>query len=347
MLRLKRHNEAPSGGFSVIYKKPGRPDFKAHGWSLNSVAAQLYQEQINRGEKTSLESARSIVEQHTCSELMKSGNWEEWVEVVSEWKSEDYLPLDNYDRETTSPNPQGQLFAVVFPFCSKDGHQALKLMQWIAELTPPCQHLLITSHDYATPPQLVSDIQNAAKGTFRSIKALSYSTPSTGQWPPTMAFKAAARYMEKLGIPWLWMEPDMIPIKPEWLDTLQNIYWKCGKAFAGPIIPQMGHMNGTGIYPANTPKRIPRALDLMRTAWDITMKPEMIKDCHDLMPYLYHAWTVVNGKFHPYNGGAVPSFPKGTSLLNQIPNESVAFHRCKDLSLIERLREQKPHPQPA
>jgi hypothetical protein len=247
--------------------------------------------------------------------------------------------MDGYDREMSSPSSKGTLFSVVFPFCSKDGTPALKLMKWIAELTPPTDHPIVLSYDMQTPPSMVEAIADAAKGTFRSIKTLSYSPPHQDQWPPTVAFKAAATYMEKSGKPWLWMEFDAVPLVPHWLDRLQEVYWSCGKAFAGPIIPLMGHQNGTGIYPANTPKRIPRALGMMRTAWDVTMKPEMIFDCHDLHPIFFHAWTSDGKDFHPYNGGSVPSFPKGSPLLGKIPKESVVFHRNKDLTLIDRLRE--------
>lgn len=337
MLRLKSQNTSPSGGFRFIDKKTG---FKAHGWSLASAGAQWYQEQLRRGVRTSLEQCKSQVEEFTCNELMRDPAWETWVEVVSEWRCEDYAPLDGYDRETTSPSSK-RLFSVVFPFCAKDGQLALKLMKWIGEITPPSEHPLVLSYDSFTPPTIVQEISNAAKATFRSIKAHSYTSPPHGTWPPTWAFKQAARFMERVGTPWLWMEPDAVPLKPEWLDVLQDIYWKCGKAFAGPIVPEMLHMNGTGVYPANTPKRIPRALDLMRTAWDVTMKAEMIHDCHNLHPIFFHAWTMINNDFHPFNGGSPPEFPPGSRLIDKIPKEAVVFHRCKGGSLIDRLRERK------
>lgn len=335
MLRLKRHNEAPPSGFQLHDRKTG---FKAHGWSLNSVGAQWYQEQLRRGIKTTLERSKADVETYTCNELMKLDQWDQFVEVVSEWSAEDYAPFDNYDRETTSPHSQS-LFAVVFPFCAKDGQLALKLMKWIGDITPQNDHLLVLSYDTQTPPQIVQDVQTTAKATFRSIKSHSYPSPPAGTWPPTWAFKSAARYMERVGIPWLWFEPDAVPLKPEWLDVLQDEYTKSGKAFAGPIVRDMGHCNGTALYPANTPKRIPRALDLMRTAWDVTMKGEMIHDCHDLSRVFYHAWTIVNGEFHPFSGGSPPEFPPGK--IDNIPKEAVVFHRCKGGSLIDRLRERR------
>lgn len=343
-MRLKRVSEAPPGGFAVIYKKSGHPDFKAHGWSLNSVGAQLYQEKLRRGEKTTLEHCKLDVEAYTCNELLKLPQRENFVEITSEWRAEDYMPMDSYDRELSSPSSKGSLFTVVFPFCAKDGMAATKLMKWIVEITPPNDHPLILSHDYQTPPSFIENIATLAKLVFKSIKVLSYSPPCVEHWPPTIAFIAAAKYMEKVGNSWLWMEPDCVPLVPHWLEALQEAYWKCGKAFAGPVVQDMGHLNGTAIYPANTPKRIPRALELKRTAWDITMKAEMIFDCHDLQPMYQHAWSVDNGRLHQYAGGAVPSFPKGSPLLNQIHKEAVIFHRCKDLTLIDRLQERRLQP---
>ncbi len=336
MMRLKSANSAPPGGFQFVDKPT---QFKVHGWSLRSAGAQWYQEQLRRGKNTTIEHCMSDVETFTCNELLKLNGWETFVEINSEWRVEDYMPMDGYDRELSSPSSKGVLFTVVYPFCAKDGTQALKLMKWIAELTPPSDHLLVLSHDYQTPPSIVEAIANAAKVTFRAIKTLSYAPPSADQWPPTVAFKAAANFMQKQGTPWLWMEADAVPLTPDWLTKLQEAYWGCGKAFAGPIVELMNHMNGTGVYPANTPKRIPRALEMMRTAWDITMRPEMINDCFNLHPLFYHAWTSDGRDFHPFNGGNVPTFPPGTPLLSKIPKESVVFHRNKSLDLIDRLRE--------
>ena len=150
--------------------------------------------------------------------------------------------------------------------------------------------------------------------------------------------------MAQFNNPWLWMEADAIPLKRGWLEKLQDLYWVGGKSFAGPIVKDKGHMNGTGIYPANTPNRIPAALAQPRTAWDVVMKKEMISDCLDLHPYYFHAWSMHGEDFHPYLGGAVPTFPT-QSRVDKIPKQAVVMHRCKDGSLIERLRERKVHEQ--
>lgn len=337
MLRLKRLNESPKGGFSYIDRKTG---FSAHGWSFQSVAAQWFKEQIKRGIKYTLDKAKLDVEQYTCQELMKSAGWEGFVEVVSEWKADEYPSIESFERETTSPKVEGELFSIVFPFCLKDAQGALKLMKWISEITPVNDHILVLSHDLHTPRHFVDEIGAHAQKSFRTVKVHSYSPPMADQWPPTIAFKAAAYYMQKVGTPWLWMEFDMIPIKPHWIDALQQAYWRGGKAFAGPIVKDLGHCNGTAIYPCNTPQRIPRALSLTRTAWDVTMKGEMINDCYNLHPLFYHVWGVYGGHLHPYIGSP-PEFPRGSPLMAQIPKEAVVLHRNKSGNLIDRLREQR------
>src|SRR5512138_2558479 len=145
MMRLKRANESPPGGFQFIEKSSG---FKVHGWSLKSVGAQWYQEQLRRGKKTTLERCCNEVETFTCSQLMNGQGWENFVEITSEVTEEEYV--DKYDRDQSSPQTN-DLFTVVFPFCAKDGLMAARLMEWIVKLTPPTDHPLLISHDRGTP----------------------------------------------------------------------------------------------------------------------------------------------------------------------------------------------------
>ena len=267
---------------------------------------------------------------------MKSRDWEAWLIVDSEYKPDDYAGLGNFpDREDTSPK-SGDRFVVVMPFCVRDIHLALKLAKWMTELGP-YDHEILISHDYLTSPAAVDNVAKELTKAFPSVKVFGYSAPRPEHWPPTIAFREAANKMQQVGKPWLWLECDCVPLKKGWLDKLQQLYWNFGKAFAGPIVKDMGHMNGTGIYPANTPKRIPRALSMTRTAWDVTMMVEMIHDCANLHPYWFHAWGTQEGKLHPYLGE--PPVFRDSKLVSQIPEQSVIFHRDKSLSLIDRLRE--------
>jgi hypothetical protein len=336
MLRLRNSAGAPPGGYGFQDRATG---WRTHSWSLQVTKGAWYQENVRRQTGRTKEQCHDDVEGFIINNLLKLEGFTKWIVTDEVFNPDDISDLGSYVRESSSPTVAGQSFAVVFPFCRMDETPALKLMQWMAELGP-YHHECVLSFDYSASRATVDAIELVAKTCFAKVDRFNYSGPSSGSWQPTIAFREAALHMEKLGLPFLWMEADAVPLRPGWLDKLQELYWGCGKAFAGPIVPDLGHMNGTGIYPANTPKRIPAALAHIRTAWDVMMKREMIGDCFNLHPYFYHAWAMEGGELHPYAGGAVPSF--GTQkMVAQIPAEAVVFHRCKDLSLIDRLRERK------
>ena len=231
---------------------------------------------------------------------------------------------------------------VVIPFCNGDGRMFFKNIEWWRDLNDGQRHEFdaLLSYENNTNQQVVHQITALAKTLFRNVYTTSYPHGQPGEWMQTIAFRHAATQVQlRFNQPFIWIEYNMIPLKRGWLDALVNAYRVCGKPFAGPIVPNMGHMNGTGIYPADTPSRIPRGINATRTAWDVAMKPEMIQHCHDLSALMYHCWGVNGGRLHPYHGTA-PSFWHN-DLINQIPPSAMTFHRCKDGSLIDRLRERK------
>lgn len=78
-MRLRQRNTAPTGGFCFKDKATG---FTVHSWSLREAAAQWYNQQLKRGINSSIDQCTKEVEKFTCEELMKSGNWQEWVDVT-------------------------------------------------------------------------------------------------------------------------------------------------------------------------------------------------------------------------------------------------------------------------
>lgn len=337
MLRLKSQSSSPPNGFQFVDLATG---WRNHGWSFRGVWGAWYQENVRRATGRSKEACQEDVDLYVCTDLLKRDGWDHWVMVDDIYNPDDIRDLGSFEnREESSVNQAGVKFVVVFPFCRHDGELAVKLVAWMEELGP-YEHECLLSFDLGTPRAVVNSIEAAARRSFSRVDLFEYPTPGPNTWPPTIAFKAAAMRMQKLGKPWLWMEADAVPLKRGWLEKLQELYWNGGKSFAGPIVPDLGHMNGTGIYPANTPNRIPGALAQTRTAWDVTMKREMIKDALNLHPYFHHAWAMEMGELHPYYGGAIPSFPT-QAMVDKINPEAVIFHRCKDGTLIDRLRERK------
>lgn len=138
------------------------------------------------------------VEKYICEQLMRLDGWQQWVLVDDGiYDPKDISDLGSFVRDEGSPNTTGQRFVVVFPFCSGDGQQAVKLMQWISELGP-YEHEIIISADSLTPASINHSVNRLASLCFPTVKNLSYTAPGHGEWPPTIAFKAAAFRVQRL-----------------------------------------------------------------------------------------------------------------------------------------------------
>jgi hypothetical protein len=228
-------------------------------------------------------------------------------------------------------------FVVVLPFCNLDAELMVKNLEWMMSMGMTRSHDCLLSYDRTTLQDSVRRIEARAKEVFCSVSKTSYSVAHGTRFPQTAAWHHAARFMQSLYRNWLWMEPDAVPLKPQWLDVLQSVYDNCRQPFCGPVVPGAGHMNGTAIYPANTPDLLPRTMSHTNNAWDVECREEMHHQVKDIGHIFFCAWGVKDGHLNPLEGEP-PSFPPGSPLLNQIPKTAVVFHRSKDGSLIDRLR---------
>lgn len=225
---------------------------------------------------------------------------------------------------------------VVLPFCNADVDLLRKNLDWMADLGMPRTHDCLLSYDKTTLRESVRQVHRLASQVFFSVLETSYSVPHGTQFPQTAAWQHAARVLYQMDRNWIWFEPDCVPLRSGWLDVLQSIYNNCKLPFCGPVVPERGHMNGTGIYPANTPELLPRTMSHTNNAWDVEAREEMGQGIKDIGHIWFCSWGVKDGKLNPLEGDP-PSFPPGSPLLNQIPRTAVVFHRCKDGSLIDRL----------
>jgi len=230
-------------------------------------------------------------------------------------------------------------FVVVLPVCNYDADLMSRLLDWIATMGNTNTHEALVSYDNTTTRGTITRIISKASACFSAVHQTHYSVPKGTQFPQTAAWQHAARTMAGMNRPWLWLEADCVPLKPNWLQALQDEYDRCGKPFCGPIVHGPGHCNGTAIYPANTPQLLPRTLSHTNNAWDVECRDEMGPNCFDSALWEL-AWGVTNGRLDPVSGTENPSFPRGSPLLAQIKRNAVIFHRDKTGSLIERLRGQ-------
>lgn len=228
----------------------------------------------------------------------------------------------------------------VIPFFSGDRHLALQLAQHIERLGGVKHHTCLLVVDKGTMKDgVVEPLQKA----FASVEVI-YAEPAgaQGTWgngttdataANEMFLTAAIYVQERLKVPFFWMEPDATPMRSTWLDEIEAEYKSGRKAFMGAYVnipPHEPHMSGVAVYPAIVAEH---SMDMMRAAniaWDYTGR-------HD---------TIGKGKAHFTNliqheyrvHGESPTFPTQESL-KVIRPETAVFHRCKDGTLIERLRE--------
>lgn len=232
----------------------------------------------------------------------------------------------------------------VIPFCRSDVQQALDLLKWIGQLGNCPQHsvLLVTPPDTAW--YLCLHMQELGSAAFRDCTLLMPERTTQG-WPQeaNILWKMTAQYCHehKTG-PWLWLEPDAIPLKPNWLDLLQAAYSANARPFMGAIITGIARNNG---LPATYMNAVAVYPEDAIASYMVAPRPNETFDFSNAARVLPHAANTpliqcIWGKFEQAPVFAEQAIP-GTHVfcLNQLHPEAVLFHRNKDGSLLRLLQE--------
>jgi hypothetical protein len=121
-------------------------------------------------------------------------------------------------------------------------------------------------------------IEQRLSGSFSKISIETCHHVERG-WPiscnkafETMAWAAYQKYKQ----PFLWMEPDAVPLKQGWLNDIENDYRAKGRPFMGDYVAIAGvmpngvdHMSGIAVYHPDMPRLAPSIFNNERAAWDI------------------------------------------------------------------------------
>lgn len=111
-------------------------------------------------------------------------------------------------------------------------------------------------------------------------------------WPlgPNLVFQQVLwlYHHKKMEGPFLWCEPDCIPVRPTWLDDLWEEYHNAGKPFMGGLVDLTNdngqripkHMTGNGIYPDKPYMLAPSMLEARLTPWDVFSAPQIMQHAH-------------------------------------------------------------------
>lgn len=230
-------------------------------------------------------------------------------------------------------------FSVVFGFCDKDAGLMTANLDWVAELGRNPNDTAVLSYDRTISNVTAQQIAGVAQRAFGQVLHNQYPTPPRGDFvfASKWAFRHAAQYMQRMQRPWLWYESDFWATKRGWLERLQREYRACGKACMGSVVPQMGHVNGTAIYPADANTRFKSIHVDDRHAFDMGLRDEMKDITHDASGLMQHVWVSDHGRLRPHGAGQLPNFREPGTFEQLLPT-AVTFHRAKDTALRDKLR---------
>lgn len=233
---------------------------------------------------------------------------------------------------------------LVYSFSRKDAWLVRKSLAWMKELGGCKNHdcLLLVDETIKSDEEY-----KLALEVFNKVGSEKVQVPST-QWPQCANFmwQHAARFVEvKLKVPWFFMEPDCIPIKPMWLDQIEDEYKRIGKPFmitSGGIAPHH-NLCGNAVYPAFIHRELSlankhlqphEALAAMTTEsepWDAFIRD--IKVGVAKTDLIYHDYGNEAGKFE----GKALIFNSRSQMQKIMDSRAVLVHRCKDGSCIDVL----------
>lgn len=225
----------------------------------------------------------------------------------------------------------------VLAFCARDRHLATTLAEWIRELGGVFNHKCLLVY----PPTTTGlDIADRLATVFPRVDH--YQTPDdVSGWPQgaNLLMRRAAHQIQgtKLAQPWLWLEPDAVPLRSTWLDEIEAEYKACGKPFMGARVDFSGssdpklkqipvHMSGIAVYPPNAPTLAPGLIRANTVAFDVEASKEILPRFAETK-LVQHEWRPA-------------PFLSERDLFRLKPGAAI-YHQCKDGSLIQWLRQMR------
>jgi hypothetical protein len=236
-------------------------------------------------------------------------------------------------------------FLVVIPFCAKDVDLAWKQTELIARLNSgkKTEADCLLTWDNQTPKDKAARVKAQAERYFRRVFTYVYPAPPQEPWPrpQNAAFQRTCVYLSLcFNCPWLWLEPDATPLRPDWLDMIMDEYKKGGQPFMGHIVEGMGHVNGCAVYPPKIEWHAQAGLRCTDVAFDVAMKKEMQGKVHKANHIIQHHWEAdPNSTMANWSKAGLVTFPTWESVDERVDFRCAFHHRCKDGTLIDRIIE--------
>lgn len=237
---------------------------------------------------------------------------------------------------------------VVLPFHAGEVERLKLLLDWIGQLDGGCHDfdcLLVA--DAGVDWGHAIDCVDLARKHFRAASIISNPESATG-WiaGANSLFFTAAKEIDKRKMgAWLWLETDAIPVKPDWLTQVARAYSMARKPFMGAIYRKSLHddpglptynLSGIAVYPEDAWTLL-QGFEHVDKPFDISCNEATLPNASD-RGLIQHFWG--NKDLAPtFAGSKGPASPLNTFTLADIQPAAAIFHRCKDGTLIQVLRD--------
>jgi hypothetical protein len=239
---------------------------------------------------------------------------------------------------------------VVIPYHKGDLEIAKKLIAWIAELGSCKPHSLMFCADSLVPQEQMRALMDIARPHFVRVTTMIVTVPAATAeqkvWAPNIVFLNVARQVHVTSkLPFLFLEPDAIPIYPGWADDIAEEYFECPARFMGSIVKQVGqpglpaeYLNGVAVYPNDAIEIFEKLAQVKDSsqAFDVGSAATVVPmSMHT--PMIKHFW---GEKDLPpvFVEAKIPDSPKNHVTSDFVPLGCAIFHRSKDGKLIDLLR---------
>lgn len=236
-------------------------------------------------------------------------------------------------RSQRKPWVAGTSFMVVMPIAWRDFAGAVRLLDWIARIGGTKHQRLAIVYPHDLPMDLRDSLERRAKASWGTVDMVERPIALPKEhWPmgPNWSFVWGSQWAHRFKADFLLLEPDAVPLHPRWLDAIISEYRGCGRPYMGVYEPpgpqhQM-HLAGTAVYQWEVYQRF--HWHEMERAWDVAVGPTLVAEAHESKT-IQQVW----GEWEK-----PPTFTTQADLSILRPGAAL-FHRNKDGSLIDRLRE--------
>lgn len=203
--------------------------------------------------------------------------------------------------------------------------QAIALLEWLAELGPqPGRFFLMCRQELQDPAMLPAGWEwmtdwDKIEGDWSA--GGKDATGANSMW------QQAAREARRLQLgPWLWLEPDAVPCRSDWMAGLAKEYEAANKCFMGAKRnTRRPQMSGVAVYHQDTAAMVPNALMAREMPFDQYAAADFVKNAH-FTALVVDEWR---------SGG---EFTSKALFDGRVPKHTAIYHACKDGTIYDFLR---------